>query len=203
MIFMGMFRTELESILGYSVFSSEGQKAIEQGSYLSVRNDAEINPFISDLIELTTTLTDTIYPDADISEYVETLQNATFGPVIRKAIYDIFKELSRVSGIYIGRELAAIRLAHFGRDMRKPIYDALMKLGIDGDLYYKAQASDFVYTITNDSATLVYYIGAVHPYMELPDKVEDVDVNILASTLFNENEWIKDVIIPNTVTQIM
>lgn len=206
---MGMFDLQMESILGYST-SEYGAIALAQGSYLSVRTDEEINPFLTDLIDMVTTLSDTIYPNADISDYVETLQNGTFGPVIRKAIYDIFKELSRVSHIYIGRELAAIRLSHFGRDMRKPIYDALTKLGINNDLYYQATSSDFLYTISNNIAILDHYIGDIHPYMKLPDKVEDtnnpgymVDVDILSATLFNNNEWIKDVVIPSTVSQIL
>ena len=206
---MGMFDLQMESILGYST-SEYGAIALAQGSYLSVRTDEEMNPFLTDLIDMVTTLSDTIYPDADISDYVDALQNGTFGPVIRKAIYDIFKELSRVSGIYIGRELAAIRLSHFGRDMRKPIYDALTKLGINGDLYYQATSSDFLYTISNNIAILDVYIGDIHPYMKLPDKVEDtnvpgrmVDVDILSATLFNNNAWIKDVIIPSTVSQIL
>lgn len=201
---MGMFTNELIELRGY--IQKEGDVYVVSTSdyYL------DFDYIRSLIIDMTTVLSETLYPTANISEFITALQTATFGPEIRTAIYNIFKEFARVSGIYIAKECASIRLAHFGRDMREPIYDALIKLGIEGDLYYDAVSSDFRYIVDNGVATLNYYIGGNHPYMKLPEKVEDpedpetmVDVVCLASTLFNDNEWIKDVVIPDAVTQIM
>ena len=202
---MGIFTDELRDVRGYT--AKEGDVYIV--TYHS--DDRYGFDYIRSLIiEMTEALSETIYPEANISEYITALQSDTFGPDIRRDIYNIFKELSRASGIYIGRELAAIRLAHFGRDMREPVYDALIKLGIEGDLYYNAVSSDFIYSIMGGYAYLDYYIGDIHPYMRLPNVVDDfnnpgytVEVRALSSTLFDNNDWLKDVVVPLTVDQIM
>lgn len=203
---MGIYDNELNELRGYwdkddDVYIINRSYADEYLSFDYIR---------SLIIEMTTTLRNTLYRTANIASYVTTLQNATFGPTIRKAIYDIFKELARVSGIYLGRELASIRLAHFGKDMRQPVYDALVKLGIEQDLYYDAVSSDFIYSINGGYATLDYYIGEDQPYIRIPATVDDIsnpgytaEVRMLSTTLFTDATWLKGVSVPFGVTQIM
>jgi hypothetical protein len=203
---MGIYDSELIELRGY--------RAKDDDVYIVNKVGADdylgFDYIRSLIIEMTTTLSNTLYRTADIASYVTTLQNATFGPTIRKAIYDIFKELARVSGIYIGRELASIRLAHFGKDMRQPLYDALVKLGIEQDLYYDAVSSDFIYSINGGYATLDYYIGEDQPYIRIPATVDDLsnpgytaEVKTLSTTLFTNATWLKGVSVPHGVTQIM
>lgn len=198
---MGLFDERLQNIVGYHT-SEEGMIALSKGCYMSRTNDLEFNPFIDDLIFMVTALAGALYRDADISDYVETLQNSAYGPTIRKAIYDIFRELSRASHIYIYSELCAIKSAHFGRDMRQPIYDALKKLGIDQDLYVQTTGDDYIWYEDSGDVTIVRYIGPAWPYIIMPETIDGNTVTTVSSLTFNGNKTIMGVKFPANATSI-
>lgn len=194
---MGIYDNKLIELRGY--------RAEDDDVYIVNRDAGDYLSFDyirSLIIEMTTTLRDVLYRDANISTYVTTLQNATFGPTIRKAIYDIFKELARVSGIYIGRELASIRLAHFGKDMRQPLYDALVKLGIEQDLYVQTTGDDYIWYEDSGNVTIVRYIGPTWPYIIMPETIDGNTVTTVSSLTFNGNKTIMGVKFPANATSI-
>jgi hypothetical protein len=71
------------------------------------------------------------YQEVDISDEIETIQTATRGPIIRNAIYDAIKKFLSTTNIIAMTQITEIRYAHFGSDMREPLYDILIALGAD------------------------------------------------------------------------
>lgn len=69
------------------------------------------------------------YPEVDISEELETLQTATWGPTIRNTIYNAIKKFLSTTNIIAMTQITEIRYAHYGSDMREPLYDILIALG--------------------------------------------------------------------------
>ena len=198
---MGMFDDRLENIVGYYL-TEEGMEALSKGCYISKTNDMMINPFIEDLVLIVTSLAGALYRNANIEPYVEALQTSNFGPRMRKAIYDIFRELSRASHIYLVPELCKIKSAHFGRDMRQPIYDALIKLGANEDLYVQTVAEDYIYSVDTNSVSLVLYKGPTWPYIITPDTIENLPVTAISEFCFDSNNTLMGVRMPSGVISI-
>ena len=71
------------------------------------------------------------YSEVDISNEIETIQTATRGPAIRNAIYDAIKKFLSTTNIVAMTQITEVRYAHYGSDMREPLYDILIALGAD------------------------------------------------------------------------
>lgn len=196
---MGMFDKDLKKIRGYQSRNGDSYYVFDT----VYKGKAEL---INSLLTIVTAICASKYPDVDISEEVAKLPNLKWGPDIRNTIYMIFKKIAVGSGIYLGRELVAIRYAHFGRDMREPLYDALIKIGAEENLYYPTTGDDYIYTISNGVATLQLYKGEVHPFLAIPNYVNDggsdIPVGVLSCLLFSNCDWLEAVYIPENVTKI-
>ena len=197
---MGMFDKELLKIRGYR-FKNDDNYYV--GDVVFNGKDELINALIS----IVSTLASAKYPNADISDEIAALPNLKWGSDIRKTIYTMMKKLADQTNKFLYRELTLIRTAHFGRDMREPLYDILIKLGAGENLYYPTTGDDYIYTIDNGVATLELYKGSNHPYLTIPQYVKDgndndIQVTTLSCMLFSEMKWLQGVYIPEGVTTI-
>lgn len=167
--------------------------------------------FIFNLLSIVQDLVSNLYPHAedDIREEIEELPTMKWGPDIRYTIYKIFRAIAATYNLPISQELSIIRYAHYGREMREPLFNALMKIGANQSFYYKAKSEDFVYTTTSDGAFLIRYIGPHKGKIEIPESVIDpndsenlISVTSMSISLFSNARWITAIKVPNTINAI-
>jgi len=163
------------------------------------------------LIETLQSMIDDLYPGVydEVIDDLNNLSSLKWGPEIRNAIYRIFRTIAVEYDVSISYELSLIRYAHYGRDMREPLFDALIKMGANQDFYYNAKSTDFIYEIINNEATLIRYIGPHRKKIKIPETVNDlidpdisVPVKTLSAILFTNSTWLIGIKIPDSVTLI-
>lgn len=195
----------LNYIRGYRDVNDERERdyAYEYESY---------DAFISNLISIVNDLVSNLYPYAEwhIQEELEELPTMKWGPDIRYTIYKIFRAIASAYNLPIAYELSVIRYVHYGRDMREPLFNALMKMGANQDFYYKATSDDFFYIdIGNDEAELIRYIGPQKAKIELPKFVvnpsnpsNQLTVTSMYVDIFSGANWLSAMKIPDTIKAI-
>lgn len=141
--------------------------------------------------------------DVDISTERANLESEKWGPRIRSIIRDTLLKISNAAGIKISLELSLIKNAHYGRDMREPLFDALVKLGAEGDFYIKTPITDYIYQTTQSGVILLYYKGEHHAFIEIPayagTEESPIAVIGISPFLFSDNEELMGVKIPGGV----
>lgn len=168
--------------------------------------------FITNFIAIVNDLVRNLYPYAEshIQEEIEELPTMKWGPDIRYTIVKILRAIYVSYALPITHEVSLIKNAHYGREMREPIFNAFMKMGANQEFLYKAVSSDFIYTdIGNNNALLIRYIGPHRPKIILPGTVEDPEdseneltVTALYSTLFSDVNWLTYMKLPEGITAI-
>lgn len=199
---MGILSNELRTVRGY-VMASYPSEGIEFPIYQS--GDYGMIDVMDSIVTILTTLVEMRFPTVDISEELTKI-NAKWGPDIREGIYEACKKLLNAAGVNCNIELAHVRNAHYGSEMREPLYKIFYDLGADDDVYTPTTPDDYIYIIDNNEAELIYYIGEPHQFISIPDHVilngNEVPVTKLAPTLFNDNNTIMGIEIPNGVEVI-
>lgn len=191
MIFMGTLDNELFHIRGWDKREYGGADFIFY-DVDDVNGSMNFNVVINSIFTAFTTLK-IKYPEADITDKLSSLSTATFGRTIRSLIYDICREFCRAAGIVAFSQLGRIRNAHFGADIREPLYELLIKLGADEDI----TSLLYIWEVNNEEVTLIKYIGQGFTVLTVPETIHDYPVKILGSELYMNNEEITRVTIPN------
>lgn len=75
------------------------------------------------------------YYITSISEDLASFSEDTFGPKMKDDILEILRKMSTEKAIRIYSEMSAIKSATYGRDIREPLYDALVKLDIPPSVF--------------------------------------------------------------------
>lgn len=134
--------------------------------------------------------------ELDISSNITSLQNATFGPTIRSNLYDICNKVAVAYNKWTVPELFKIKTAHYGRDLRDPIADLFIKLGLLEDHYDPTTDNDYIC----DVADVLYYIGNKRSPI-IPAEIDGVQIVTLTASSFAGSN-IQGVSIPEGVEVI-
>lgn len=146
---MAYLTSALDTIRGYKIMinsAGEEYKFYDENAY-------EYNNVRDAIVTVLQTLMFNKYPDVDISTEIQTIQTATLGITIREAVYSAVKKLLNSIGIIAMVQISQVRYAHYGSDMREPLYDILIKLGADdvgssfvtqdGNIFYTADQNKY------------------------------------------------------------
>lgn len=146
---MAYLTSALDTIRGYTIM--ENQAGEEYKFY--DENAYNYNDVRDAIVTVLQTLMFNKYPDVDISTEIQTIQTAKLGTTIREAIYSAVKKLLNSIGIVAMVQISQVRYAHYGSDMREPLYDILIKLGADdvgssfvtqdGNIFYTADQNKY------------------------------------------------------------
>lgn len=193
---MGVLTESLRIIRGYDIVNI-GDKYYKNyvlepdyiSLYFSNVNDA--------IYRCLNTLNRVLYQDVDISAELGEISTHKYARRLRTAIYNAVKKLSIGAGINLGIQLAQIKNAHFGSDMREPLYDALIKLGAEGDMYYQTTAEDYIWRKESGNVILVRYLTTNHPYIITPQTIDDSPVVDISAFTFDSHEELIGVRIPS------
>lgn len=178
---MGMVDTELKNIRGYDI-DDTGKKYLNTAlPYTNVR-DAIITIF--------TLLAKKKYKvwDDGMSAICFNLNMHTFGPMLRDDIVEGLELLQSKSDVSIFFEIAQVKESHYGREMRQPLYDALVRLGAEEDFYYQTQPSDFLYSTTENGVTLIKYIGG-EEYIDVLTSIDGIPVTEIGMDCFKDCKY--------------
>ena len=134
--------------------------------------------------------------EIDISDDIRILNTRTFGRDIRKDLYSICSKICIAMGKPRMLELYKIKTAHYGRDLRDPLADIFIKLGILEDHFDPTDEDDYIY----DNGEIIYYKGTKRSPM-IPNILGNEFVTTITSTAFGTTD-IEGVIIPEGVTTI-
>lgn len=134
--------------------------------------------------------------EVDISSDITSLQSSTFGPTIRSNLYNVCNKVAAAYNKWSIPELFKIKTAHYGRDLRDPIADLFIKLGLLEDHYDPTTDNDYIC----DNADVLYYIGNKRSPI-IPAEIDGVQIVTLTTSSFQGSN-IQGVSIPEGVEVI-
>lgn len=203
---MAVLTKDLEIIKGYGLLNI-GDKIYKQ--YYTDDMDSGsgfpslyFKPVMESIIRCFDLMNKVLYPDVDITEELNTLRNGDFAKEFRTAIYDVIQKFATAAGKNLKILLGKIKLAHFGSDIREPLYDALIKLGADGDMYYQTVAEDYIWRKESGNVILVRYLAEDHPFIITPQTIDGSPVTEISPFTFDNHEELMGVRIPSGTTTI-
>lgn len=134
--------------------------------------------------------------ELDISNDIRVLNSYTFGRDIRSQLYSICQKICTAMQKPHMLELYKIKTAHYGRDLRDPLADLFVNLGILEDHYDPTDETDYIY----DDGEIIYYKGTKKSPI-IPSILGNEFVTTINDTAFGDTD-IEGVMIPEGVTTI-
>lgn len=115
----------LDTIRGYRVISKTDNEEIRY--YDPTYYD--FNIVRDSIVSALGTVNFVLYPEIDIQTEIENIVNEKIGYNIRDNIYKAVKKIIDTTDKPCTIDLSIIRHAHYGSDMREPLYNILISLG--------------------------------------------------------------------------